>query len=65
MLAKEPRIFAELEPVVEVSALADNRVNFMLHPWVNTDDYWSVNRSLLEQVKKSFDKEDISMQFAQ
>jgi small conductance mechanosensitive channel len=65
VLAEEPRILAEPEPVIGVSALADSSVNFVVRPWVNTEDYWSVNRALLEQVKKRFDKEDISIPFPQ
>jgi small conductance mechanosensitive channel len=65
VLAEEPRILADPEPVIGVSALADSSVNLVVRPWVNTEDYWSVNRSLLEQVKKRFDKEDISIPYPQ
>lgn len=63
VLADEPRILAEPEAVIGVSALAESSVNIAVRPWVNTDDYWSVNQSLLEQVKKRFDKENISIPF--
>lgn len=65
VLADEPRILAEPEAVIGVSALAESSVNIVVRPWVTTDDYWSVNQSLLEQVKKRFDKEDISIPFPQ
>jgi small conductance mechanosensitive channel len=30
------------EPVVAVSELADNSVNFVVRPWVANADYWAV-----------------------
>ncbi|NNC99667.1 MAG: mechanosensitive ion channel [Gammaproteobacteria bacterium] len=65
VLSEESRILKDPEPVVAVSALADNSVNIIVRPWVNTADYWSVNRSLLEQIKKRFDQEGISIPFPQ
>ncbi|MFT6406624.1 MAG: small conductance mechanosensitive channel [Arenicella sp.] len=65
VLAAEPRILAEPETVIGVSELADSSVNFVVRPWVKTGDYWGVNRSLLEQVKKRFDKDGISIPFPQ
>jgi small conductance mechanosensitive channel len=65
VLAEELRILEEPEVVIGVSELADSSVNFVVRPWVKTEDYWGVNRSLLEQIKKRFDKEGISIPFPQ
>lgn len=65
ILAQEPLILETPETVIAVSELADSSVNLIVRPWVNTEDYWTVYRSLLEQVKKRFDKEGISIPFPQ
>lgn len=65
VLGEENRILKEPETVVGVSELADSSVNFIVRPWVKSDDYWGVYRSLLEQIKKRFDQEKISIPFPQ
>ena len=65
ILADEPRILADPAPVVAVSELADSSVNFVVRPWVNSSDYWSVYWDLTEKVKLTFDAEGISIPFPQ
>jgi len=65
VLSEESRILKEPETIVAVSALAESSVDFIVRPWVKSDDYWTVNRSLLEQIKKRFDKEGITIPFPQ
>ncbi len=61
----DKRILKDPEPVVAVSELADSSVNFIVRPWVKTEDYWAVRHSMTEQVKKRFDAESISIPFPQ
>ncbi len=65
ILAKEPRILKEPEPVIAVSELADSSVNFVVRPWVKTADYWDVRFDVTETVKLRFDAEKISIPFPQ
>jgi small conductance mechanosensitive channel len=65
VLAQELLILEKPETVIAVSELAYSSVNLIVRPWVKTEDYWYVYRSLLEQVKKRFDKDGISIPFAQ
>ena len=65
IIAKDERILSEPEPTVAVSELADSSVNFVFRPWVKKDDYWPVYYDMVETVKKTFDKEDISIPFPQ
>lgn len=65
VLAEQPLLLEFPETVIAVSELADSSVNLIVRPWVKTQDYWIVYRSLLEQVKKRFDKEGISIPFPQ
>lgn len=52
-------------PTVAVSELADSSVNFVVRPWVKTEDYWAVFFDLTETVKLEFDKAGISIPFPQ
>ena len=65
ILNQEDRILAEPEPRIAVSELADNSVNFIVRPWVNSSDVLSVKYSILEQIKKRFDEEGISIPYPQ
>lgn len=61
----DSRILSDPEPMVVVSELADSSVNFFVRPWVNSADYWGVFFSLNENIKKVFDKNNISIPFPQ
>lgn len=61
----DPRVLPEPEPVVAVSALADSSVNFIVRPWVKTEDYWATYWAITENVKLRFDEEGISIPFPQ
>ena len=65
ILKAEPRVLSDPAPTVAVSELADSSVNFVVRPWVNTDDYWSVKFSLTEKIKLAFDEAGISIPFPQ
>ena len=65
ILAEESRILAEPAPFIGVIALADSSVNLAVRPWVATGDYWSVNCSLLEKIKLTFDEKGISIPYPQ
>ena len=40
-------------------------MNFVVHPWVNAADYWSVYFDLNENMKLRFDKEGINIPYPQ
>ena len=65
ILNQEDRILAEPEPKIAVSELADNSINFIVRPWVNSSDRSNVKYSILEQIKKRFDEEGISIPYPQ
>jgi small conductance mechanosensitive channel len=65
ILADDDRILMDPAPSIGVSELADNSVNLVVRPWVNTPDYWSVYLALHEAIKKRFDAEGISIPFPQ
>jgi small conductance mechanosensitive channel len=65
IIAADERVHDEPACTIAVSALADSSVNFVVRPWVATSDYWAVMFDLTEEIKKRFDKENISFPFPQ
>lgn len=61
----EPKVLSDPEPTIAVAELADSSVNFVVRPWVKTDDYWEVKFSLTEKIKLAFDEAGISIPFPQ
>lgn len=64
-LKADERVLAEPEPIVAVSALADSSVNFIVRPWVKTDDYWPVFWDLTEKIKIDLEQNGITIPFPQ
>jgi small conductance mechanosensitive channel len=65
ILDSHDKVLAEPEPIVRLHELADSSVNFVVRPWVNTDDYWDVYWDITRSVKMRFDEEGISIPFPQ
>ncbi len=65
IVSKDDRVLEDPAPTIAVSELADSSVNFVVRPWVATDDYWGVYFDLTEQIKKRFDAEGIAIPFPQ
>jgi len=53
------------EPTVKLHNLGDSSVDFVVRPWVDTDDYWDVYWDVTREVKMRFDAEEISIPFPQ
>ncbi len=60
-----PAILKDPEPMVHLHELGDSSVNFIVRPWVKTDDYWPVYWDITRAVKLRFDEEGISIPFPQ
>jgi len=65
ILDSHDKILAEPEPIIRLHELADSSVNFVVRPWVDTDDYWDVYWDITRSVKIRFDEEGISIPFPQ
>ena len=61
----DDRIHKDPEPFVVVSELADSSVNFTCRVWVDAGDYWGVYFDSIEQVKRVFDEQSISIPYPQ
>ena len=53
------------EPMIKLHELGESSVNFVVRPWVKTDNYWEVYWDLLRTVKLRFDAEGITIPFPQ
>ena len=65
ILANHEAILKDPEPVVRVHELGDSSVNFVVRPWVETDNYWDVYWDITRSVKERFDEEGVSIPFPQ
>ena len=65
ILANHEAILKDPEPVVKVHELADSSVNFVVRPWVATDNYWDVYWDITRSVKEQFDAQGVSIPFPQ
>lgn len=65
ILRNNESILKDPEPVVKVHELADSSVNFVVRPWVKTENYWNVYWDITRAVKERFDAEGVSIPFPQ
>ena len=65
ILVAHPKVLAEPEPTVKLHNLGESSVDFVVRPWVDTDDYWDVYWDVTREVKMRFDREGISIPFPQ
>jgi small conductance mechanosensitive channel len=65
VLAEDERILKDPAPQIAMVELADSSVNFVVRPWVNAGDYWTIYFDVTEKIKKAFDANGISIPFPQ
>lgn len=65
IIKADKRILSDPEPFARVGNLGDSSVDITVRVWVATDDFWNVNWDLIENVKKEFDAQGISIPFPQ
>jgi small conductance mechanosensitive channel len=65
VLAKDDRILKEPATQIAVVELGDSSVNFVVRPWAKLEDYWGIYFDAMENIKKAFDAEGISIPYPQ
>jgi small conductance mechanosensitive channel len=65
ILADHEKVLDDPEPVVRLHTLNESSVDFVVRPWVPTDEYWNVYWDVTRAVKMRFDEEKISIPFPQ
>ena len=65
VLDKEKRIIPEKDKFVRITNYKDSSICYTIRVWVSKDDYWDTKFDLLENIKKEFDKDNISIPYNQ
>ncbi len=65
VIYSDERVIDRDTPYIFVDSLGDSSVNIRVRALVSNADYWDVYLMKLEEVKKAFDKEGISIPFPQ
>jgi small conductance mechanosensitive channel len=65
ILKEHPKVLDDPEPVIRLHKLNDSSIDFVVRPWVLTNDYWEVYWDVTREVKLRFDREGISIPFPQ
>lgn len=65
IIKADSRILADPAPAILLSELADSSVNFTIRVWVKGSDLWPTRFDFIENVKKEFDKNNISIPYPQ
>ncbi|MBN2607340.1 MAG: mechanosensitive ion channel [Thiotrichales bacterium] len=65
LVQEDERILKDPQPTIALSELGDSSINFIVRPWVNAADYWTVLWDMNEKVKLAFDDAGISIPYPQ
>ena len=65
LITSDDRILKDPEPQVLVSNLGESSVDFVVRPWVDSADFWTVKCDLTKKIKEKFDAEGINIPFPQ
>ncbi|MBY5982692.1 mechanosensitive ion channel [Halomonas sp. DP5Y7-2] len=65
VVADDPRVLSEPKPNIRMNAMGDSSITWIVRPWVQASDYWSVYWEMTEEIKRRFDREGISIPFPQ
>jgi len=62
---RDARTLADPAPTIQMNTHGESSVDWIVRPWVKTEDYWAVYWDLTERIKRRFDQEGISIPFPQ
>jgi small conductance mechanosensitive channel len=65
VLAQDERVLQDPKPNVAVFELGDSSVNFVVRPWVKSQDYWDAYFDITSKVKLALDENGISIPYPQ
>lgn len=65
VLKADDRLLKEPAWNIQVHALNNSSVDFIVRPWVNVGDYWPVYWDLMREIKIALDKNDIGIPYPQ
>jgi len=65
ILKEHDKVLEHPELMVKLHTLGESSVDFIVRPWVKTEDYWDVYWDVTREVKMRFDREGLSIPFPQ
>jgi small conductance mechanosensitive channel len=65
IVSSHEKVLEDPKPNIKLHTLGDSSVDFIVRPWVRTDDYWDVYWDITREVKLRFDREGISIPYPQ
>ncbi|MBY6185286.1 mechanosensitive ion channel family protein [Marinobacter hydrocarbonoclasticus] len=65
IVTSHPKVLKTPEHMIRLHLLNESSVDFVVRPWVKTDDYWDVYWDVTREVKVRFDQEGITIPFPQ
>ncbi|CUS47249.1 MAG: small conductance mechanosensitive channel MscS [Idiomarinaceae bacterium HL-53] len=65
VISSDERMLQDPAPRVSVNELADSSVNFIVRPWVKSEDYWPFYWDTMEKIKDALDANGIEIPFPQ
>ena len=65
ILASHPKVLKDPAFTVAVKELGDSSVNFIVRPWCQAEDYWTIWFDVTQQTKERFDAAGVSIPFPQ
>ncbi|MDN7126990.1 mechanosensitive ion channel [Pseudidiomarina sp. 1ASP75-14] len=65
VLKADDRLLEDPAWNIQVHALNNSSVDFIVRPWVNVGDYWPVYWDLMREIKIALDKNDIGIPYPQ
>jgi len=65
VLAGDERVLEEPSPTVAVVEMGDSSVNFVVRPWVKSEEYWNAYFDITAKIKLSLDQNDITIPYPQ
>ncbi|EOD77658.1 Potassium efflux system KefA protein [Grimontia indica] len=60
-----PAVLRSPETIIKLEKLSDSSVDFIVRPWVRTENYWDVMWDVTREVKVKFDEKGITIPFPQ
>ena len=65
IVAEHSKVLEDPAPTIKLHNLGESSVDFIVWPWVTTEDYWDVYWDVTREVKLRFDAQGISIPFPQ
>ena len=65
IIDKDERVLKDRDIFVRLTDYKDSSMVYTIRVWVNNSEYWDIKFDLLENIKKEFDKKQISIPYPQ